>query len=74
MEQLTEYLQALHRAGLATGDHTTLLLNCYTKLGRTTDLKNFIMVSLKNLFERKKSFLILKFLVSRLKIDRKSVV
>ncbi|KAL0275277.1 UNVERIFIED_CONTAM: hypothetical protein PYX00_003181 [Menopon gallinae] len=43
MEQLMEYLQALHRAGLADGDHTTLLLNCYTKLGRTTDLKNFIM-------------------------------
>lgn len=44
MEQLMEYLQALHRAGLADEDHTTLLFNCYIKLGRTTDLKNFIMV------------------------------
>ena len=46
MEQLMEYLQALHRAGFADEDHTTLLLNCYIKLGRTTDLKNFIMVSI----------------------------
>ncbi|KAK6628467.1 hypothetical protein RUM43_002282 [Polyplax serrata] len=44
MEQLMEYLEALHKAGLADEDHTTLLLNCYIKLGRTTDLKNFIMI------------------------------
>lgn len=48
MEQLMEYLQALHRKGLATGDHTTLLLNCYIKLGRATDLKDFIMVSTRS--------------------------
>lgn len=39
------YLQALHKQGLATEDHTTLLLNCYTKLNNTEKLKEFIMVS-----------------------------
>lgn len=29
---LTTYLEALHEKNLATSDHTTLLLNCYTKL------------------------------------------
>ena len=29
---LTEYLQELHTQNEANGDHTTLLLNCYTKL------------------------------------------
>ncbi len=29
---LTAYLELLHEQGLATVDHTTLLLNCYTKL------------------------------------------
>jgi hypothetical protein len=32
IHNLTSYLQALHERGLANGDHTTLLLNCYTKL------------------------------------------
>ncbi len=32
IHHLTEYLQALHSQGLANEDHTTLLLNCYTKL------------------------------------------
>ena len=32
IDRLTEYLQALHSSGLASEDHTTLLLNCYTKL------------------------------------------
>ena len=31
IDHLTEYLQALHKERLATEDHTTLLLNCYTK-------------------------------------------
>ncbi|MED6114584.1 Vacuolar protein sorting-associated protein 11, partial [Stylosanthes scabra] len=29
---LTNYLEKLHEKGLASKDHTTLLLNCYTKL------------------------------------------
>ncbi len=40
---LTEYLQALHTAGLATGDHTTLLLNCYTKLRDRSRLDDFVL-------------------------------
>ncbi|CAH1993182.1 unnamed protein product [Acanthoscelides obtectus] len=46
IEKLTMYLQALHKQGHATEDHTTLLLNCYTKLnnsvGQTNSLKEFI--------------------------------
>lgn len=45
IDKLTMYLQALHKQGLATEDHTTLLLNCYTKLNNTEKLKEFIMVS-----------------------------
>ncbi|CAK9817084.1 Vacuolar protein sorting-associated protein 11 homolog [Anthophora quadrimaculata] len=43
IDKLTTYLQALHKAGQATEDHTTLLLNCYTKLNHTDKLKEFIM-------------------------------
>lgn len=43
---LTEYLQELHRRGFANEDHTTLLLNCYTKLEEDDKLTNFIMVTL----------------------------
>ncbi|XP_076626733.1 vacuolar protein sorting 11 [Colletes latitarsis] len=43
IDHLTTYLQALHKNGHATGDHTTLLLNCYTKLNHTDKLKEFIM-------------------------------
>lgn len=32
IHNLTSYLQALHERGYANADHTTLLLNCYTKL------------------------------------------
>jgi hypothetical protein len=32
IHNLTHYLEKLHEKGLATADHTTLLLNCYTKL------------------------------------------
>lgn len=39
---LTQYLQALHSQKLATRDHTTLLLNCYTKLKDTNELDIFI--------------------------------
>uniref|UniRef100_A0A6B2EKS8 Vacuolar protein sorting-associated protein 11 homolog n=1 Tax=Phlebotomus kandelakii TaxID=1109342 RepID=A0A6B2EKS8_9DIPT len=39
---LTDYLQQLHRLGHATADHTTLLLNCFTRLDQTTNLKEFL--------------------------------
>ena len=40
---LTLYLQAMHERGLANEDHTTLLLNCFTKLKDETNLNIFIM-------------------------------
>ncbi|KAF9215053.1 hypothetical protein BGZ59_002417 [Podila verticillata] len=39
---LTSYLQELHSSGLANADHTTLLLNCYTKLKDVKRLDEFI--------------------------------
>jgi len=42
IHNLTHYLQALHHGGRAKGDHTTLLLNCYTKLKDTEKLDQFI--------------------------------
>lgn len=42
---LTSYLQELHSRGLANADHTTLLLNCYTKLKDVSRLDEFIKVS-----------------------------
>lgn len=39
---LTEYLQQLHERGLANPDHTTLLLNCYTKTGDRDKLDSFL--------------------------------
>ncbi|KAI8144964.1 hypothetical protein BJV82DRAFT_644062 [Fennellomyces sp. T-0311] len=39
---LTNYLQELHSQGLANADHTTLLLNCYTKLKDVSRLDQFI--------------------------------
>ncbi|KAG8961673.1 hypothetical protein FRC03_005081 [Tulasnella sp. 419] len=39
---LTTYLQELHSRGLANSDHTTLLLNTYTKLKDVSRLDNFI--------------------------------
>ena len=36
--------QALHEKGLANTDHTTLLLNCYTKLKAVDKLNGFIHV------------------------------
>eukprot|EP00301_Raphidiophrys_heterophryoidea_P025639 c8652_g1_i2.p1 GENE.c8652_g1_i2~~c8652_g1_i2.p1 ORF type:complete len:738 (-),score=172.69 c8652_g1_i2:175-2388(-) len=39
---LTQYLEALHAKGLATKDHTTLLLNCYTKLKDVAMLEKFV--------------------------------
>lgn len=43
---LTSYLQELHSSGLANADHTTLLLNCYTKLKDVKRLDEFIKVPL----------------------------
>lgn len=45
IHNLTTYLQALHRSGSATADHTSLLLNCYTRLRDTQQLDEFIMVN-----------------------------
>lgn len=39
---LTTYLQELHARGVANSDHTTLLLNCYTKLKDVASLDRFI--------------------------------
>ena len=39
---LTDYLQALHDRQLADKHHTTLLLNCYTKLKNVDKLDEFI--------------------------------
>ncbi|KAF9112292.1 hypothetical protein BGX27_003651 [Mortierella sp. AM989] len=39
---LTSYLQELHSNGRANADHTTLLLNCYTKLKDVKRLDEFI--------------------------------
>lgn len=39
---LTTYLQELHTQNLASSDHTTLLLNCYTKLKDVASLDKFI--------------------------------
>ncbi|KAG2041338.1 hypothetical protein BDR03DRAFT_979341 [Suillus americanus] len=42
MHNLVTYLQELHALGLANADHTTLLLNIYTKLKDVARLDNFI--------------------------------
>nr|KIR44800.1 vacuolar membrane protein [Cryptococcus bacillisporus CA1280] len=42
IHNLTTYLQELHSRGLANPDHTTLLLNCYTKTSDRALLDQFI--------------------------------
>ncbi|RXK35794.1 vacuolar membrane protein [Tremella mesenterica] len=42
ISNLTTYLQELHSRGLANPDHTTLLLNCYTKTSDRERLDAFI--------------------------------
>jgi len=42
INNLTMYLQKLHEKGLANTDHTTLLLNCYTKLQDAEKLEQFL--------------------------------
>ena len=44
IHNLTSYLQALHEQNRANPDHTTLLLNCYTKLKDDKKLQEFIAV------------------------------
>ncbi|KIJ34675.1 hypothetical protein M422DRAFT_263241, partial [Sphaerobolus stellatus SS14] len=44
IHNLTTYLQELHSRGLANSDHTTLLLNTYTKLKDVSQLDSFIKV------------------------------
>lgn len=44
IQQLTLYLEQLHEKQLAIADHTTLLLNCYTKLKDVEKLNSFIGV------------------------------
>ncbi|KAK9450627.1 uncharacterized protein V1518DRAFT_403733 [Limtongia smithiae] len=46
---LTAYLEELHNKGVATADHTTLLLNCYAKLKDTEKLETFIKSEGENL-------------------------
>eukprot|EP00117_Sycon_ciliatum_P023495 scpid32393/ scgid19961/ Vacuolar protein sorting-associated protein 11 homolog len=43
IHNLTAYLQALHGQNLANKDHTTLLINCYTKLKDVQKLDEFVM-------------------------------
>ncbi len=40
---LTDYLQELHKLKKANEDHTTLLLNCYTKLKDENILNSFLL-------------------------------
>lgn len=49
IEKLTSYLQAVHKQGQATEDHTTLLLNCFTKLNKPENLKEFILLKDRDL-------------------------
>eukprot|EP01084_Bolivina_argentea_P100259 180057_1 len=44
IKNLTEYLARLHKFGTPTSDHTTLLLNCYTKLKDSSKLNEFINI------------------------------
>jgi hypothetical protein len=39
---LTNYLHKLHEASLANSNHTTLLLNCYTKMSNREELDAFL--------------------------------
>lgn len=42
IHNLTSYLEQLHEQGKASADHTTLLLNCYTKLKDVDKLDQFL--------------------------------
>ena len=45
IQNLTTYLKSMHDRNVATGDHTTLLLNCFTKLNDLENLIQFIEAS-----------------------------
>eukprot|EP00727_Mastigamoeba_balamuthi_P012483 m51a1_g7858 putative vacuolar protein sorting-associated protein 11 homolog (936) ;mRNA; r:250849-254074 len=47
IHNLTSYLAELHRLGRANTDHTTLLLNCYTKLKDVEKLEQFLKTDAK---------------------------
>src|SRR5690606_764455 len=50
LPNLVLYLEHLHEAGVASSEHTTLLINCYTKLRDKKDkLDKFIKVEHYNL-------------------------
>lgn len=53
IHNLTVYLEALHEKAFATAEHTTLLLNCYTKLKDVKKLDKFIQ--LDEILDTKKS-------------------
>ncbi|DAZ95770.1 TPA: hypothetical protein N0F65_010272 [Lagenidium giganteum] len=44
IHNLTAYLEALHEKAFANAEHTTLLLNCYTKLKDVKKLDKFIQM------------------------------
>ena len=48
IHSLVTYLQELHAQGLANSDHTTLLLNTYTKLKDVSRLDSFIKTESKS--------------------------
>jgi len=50
-QYLTDYLEEMHKQGKATTDHTTLLLNCFTRLDRITELKAFLENYKQNHFD-----------------------
>lgn len=52
IQTLTVYLQELHAQGLANSDHTTLLLNAYTKLKDHNKLESFIKTETHSSSER----------------------
>lgn len=50
-QYLTDYLQSVHKEGKASTDHTTLLLNCFTRLDRIDELKHFLKNYKQNNFD-----------------------
>lgn len=42
LPNLTDYLEALHKQGVANKDHTTLLLKCYARMHLDSKLREFV--------------------------------
>ncbi len=57
---LAKYLGRLHEVGLASSDHTTLLLSCYTKLKDVNHLDAFIANSSSATFDLETALRVLK--------------